>query len=191
MIDTACHSLIVAFLAFAPAASVQVLPYLQGASGNLRPPLLCSGDVHWRTEPRPVLVVVVSVLRQHLHRHCRGASQSSPRTRCGVAEVVCTRVCGQVDNGYRYERYWWDWIVMNQLAFLASIIFYVCTAARRTLLWGCELTCDGVRVTAYVRRRCCCLLEGCSSFTVRCNRPGKCGPRHVGLTQMCVLGLVS
>lgn len=39
----------------------------------------------------------------------------------------------QVDNGYVYERYWWDWIAANQLAFLASIIFYVrcCPLGRR------------------------------------------------------------
>lgn len=30
-----------------------------------------------------------------------------------------------VDNGYVYERYWWDWIAANQLAFVASIIFYL------------------------------------------------------------------
>lgn len=42
--------------------------------------------------------------------------------------TICVSI-GVVDNGYVYERYWWDWIAANQLAFLASIIFYVSMVA--------------------------------------------------------------
>lgn len=37
--------------------------------------------------------------------------------------TICISI-GVVDNGYVYERYWWDWIAANQLAFLATLIFY-------------------------------------------------------------------